>query len=81
MLSQDSIKQFEQAAEVETREERQKLEVIEKQKRDMAKMIGQEAADFKKREEQTKQDRLKFLLKRTEIFTHFILQNNKKITS
>jgi len=52
LLSQDSIKQIEQAAEVETREERHKLEAIEKQKRDMAKMIWQreEAADFKKRD-------------------------------
>lgn len=34
--------------------------------------------EFKAKQDQTKQDRLKYLLKQTEIFTHFILQNNKK---
>ena len=29
------------------------------------------------KQDQTKQDRLKYLLKQSEIFTHFILQNKK----
>ena len=34
--------------------------------------------EFRQKQDQTKQDRLKYLLKQSEIFTHFILQNNKK---
>jgi hypothetical protein len=37
MLSQESIEQFEQAAELETHEEREKLQAMEKQKREFAK--------------------------------------------
>ena len=39
MLSQESIKQIEEAADQETKEERQKLEAIEKQKREFAKIL------------------------------------------
>jgi hypothetical protein len=40
----------------------------------------QEKADreFKEKQDQTKNDRLKYLLKQTEIFTHFILSHKKK---
>lgn len=33
--------------------------------------------EFKQKQDQTKNDRLKYLLKQTEIFTHFILQKPK----
>lgn len=34
-------------------------------------------SEFKKKQDQTKNDRLKYLLKQSEIFTHFILQKQK----
>jgi hypothetical protein len=39
MLSQESIKQIEEAAELETLEERGKLQFMEKQKREFAKQL------------------------------------------
>ena len=78
MLSQDSIKQFEEAAEMETKEERHKLQSLERQKREFAKLLREtQDKEFKQKQEQTKQDRLRFILKQSEIFTHFILQNKK----
>ena len=64
MLSQDSIKQMEHAVELETAEERQKLQSIEKQKRDFAKKLREtQDQEFKSKQDQSKQERLKFLLK------------------
>jgi hypothetical protein len=78
MLSQDSIKQFEQAAEQETKEEREKLRSLERTRKEFAKQLRDvQDREFKQKQDQTKQNRLKYLLKQSEIFTHFILQNKK----
>lgn len=75
MLSQDSIKHFALEAEKETLEEREKLQSIDKQKREFAKKLrettGQDEETF--RNAIKKEDRLKNLLKQSEVFTHFIL--------
>ena len=64
MLSQDSIKHFEQAVEQETLEEREKLQSMEKHKKEFAKRLREtQDAEFKAKQDQTKQDRLKYLLK------------------
>ena len=78
MLSQESIEQFEQAAELETHEEREKLQAMEKQKREFAKQLRETQDQEFKAKQQTKADRLKYLLKQSEIFTHFIMQKGKK---
>jgi hypothetical protein len=79
MLSQDSIKKFEEAAGLEAREEREKLDAIEKQRKEFASILKKKQdMEFRKKQDQTKQDRLKYLLKQSRIFSHFILQNNKK---
>ena len=78
MLSQESIKHFEQVAELETKEEREKLKSLEKNRKEFAKQLRQtQDEEFRVKQDQTKQDRLKYLLKQSEIFTHFILQNKK----
>lgn len=78
LLSQDSIKQYEVDAEQETKNERERLDHLNKQKRELAKMLKEKQdKEFRQKQDQTKSDRLKFLLKQSEIFTHFILQKQK----
>ena len=79
MLSQDSIKAFALEADKETFEEREKLQTMEKSRREFAKKLRDtQDQEFKVKQDQNKQDRLRYLLKQSEIFTHFILQNGKK---
>jgi hypothetical protein len=79
MLSQESIKQFEEAADHETKEERQKLREFEKQKKNFAfQLKNQSDKEFLDKQHQTSQQRIKFLLNQSEIFSHFILQDNGK---
>lgn len=74
MLSQDSINLLAEEAEKETKEEREKLKQIDKQKRDFAKRLREEQdKEFRIKQDQRKEDRLKNLLKQSEVFTHFIL--------
>jgi hypothetical protein len=76
MLSQDSIKHFALEAEKETIEEREKLQTIDRQKREFAKKLRETTAGAHEQEMQRgirKEDRLKNLLKQSEVFTHFIL--------
>lgn len=78
MLSQESIKEIGEAAEKEAKQERVKLSLKEKEKREFAQQLKQQQdKEFSQMQQKTQQDRLKYLLKQSEIFSHFILQNNK----
>jgi SWI/SNF-related matrix-associated actin-dependent regulator of chromatin subfamily A member 5 len=52
---------------------------MNKEKKDLAEKIRKENESFMKSIEQTKKDRLKFLLRQTEIFAHFLV-GNKHLT-
>lgn len=79
LFSQESIRQIEEAADLEAKEERHKLDDKEKQKREFAKMLKlKQDLEFRQKQDQTTQDRLKYLLKQSEIFTHFILSQKGK---
>lgn len=54
MFSQDSIRQIEEAAELETKEERHKLDDKEKQKRELAQMLKmRQDMEFNSKKNQT----------------------------
>lgn len=53
---------------------------MEKQRKEFAKKLREtQDEEFRAKQDQTKQERLKYLLKQSEIFTHFILQNKKGV--
>ena len=82
MFSQDSIRQIEEAADLEAKEERHKLDDKERQKREFAKMLKlKQDLEFKQKQDQTTQERLKYLLKKSELITHFILSQKGKNAS
>ncbi len=76
MLSQESIKHLEDQAEAETKEERHKLDSLEKLKREFVSMLRTKQDIKHHNTAGDKQERLKQLLRQTELFTQFLLQNS-----